>query len=41
MITYLKQDENDASRLRISAPRDLDISRVRFEGGQLVKTIRE
>ena len=37
LITYLGQDENDAARLRISAPRDLNISRVRYEVEELVK----
>lgn len=37
LITYLGQDENDAARLRISAPRGLDISRVRYEDGELIK----
>ena len=37
LITYLGQGENDAARLRISAPRDLDISRVRYDDGKLIK----
>ena len=37
LITYLGQDENDAARLRISAPIDLNISRVRYEDGELIK----
>ncbi len=37
LITYLGQDENDAARLRISAPKSMNISRVKFENDKLVQ----
>ena len=37
LITYLGQDENDAARLIISAPRNMGISRVKFEDDKLIK----
>ncbi len=37
LVTYLGQDENEAARLRITAPKKLAISRVKFEEDQLTK----
>ncbi len=36
LVTYLGQDENDAARLRITAPKKLNISRVKFHEQQLI-----
>ncbi len=37
LVTYLGQDENVAARLRITAPKKIDVSRVRCVGGSLIK----
>lgn len=37
LVTYLGQDENDAARLRITAPKKIDVSRVKYVGGSLIK----
>lgn len=37
VVTYLGQDENNAARLRITAPKDLNISRVKSENQLLIK----
>ncbi len=37
VITYLGQDDNDTARLRISAPTDINISRVRLVNNVLLK----
>ena len=37
LVTYLGQDQNDAARLRITAPKKLDISRVKHVVNSLTK----
>ena len=37
LVTYLGQDENNAARLRITAPKEISISRVKSVNEQLNK----